>query len=115
MLLDFTRWLKVADDVQGELHISVGCTLENLLIAAQYFGLGYDCVLLPEADDPSIAGTITFREKDRPGSHRTNDLFDIVSVIRDNYKLSQSAVFYTCKNEDFDGSSTMSELPLLRS
>lgn len=33
VLLDFSRWLKVADDDQRELHISVGCALENLLIS----------------------------------------------------------------------------------
>jgi hypothetical protein len=31
---DRARWLQVADPSQRELHVSVGCALENLLIAA---------------------------------------------------------------------------------
>ena len=38
---DKTRWLKVADADQRELHISLGCALENLIIAAEHFG--YNC------------------------------------------------------------------------
>jgi nitroreductase len=52
---DRSRWLQVADPSQRELHVSVGCALENLLIAARAFGyqpevthfphhLGADCV-----------------------------------------------------------------------
>jgi nitroreductase len=38
---DKTRWLKVADADQRELHISLGCALENLIIAGEHFG--YNC------------------------------------------------------------------------
>ena len=43
-----TRWLKVADPDQRELYISVGCALENLLIAAEHFGYGHQ-VAFPRA------------------------------------------------------------------
>jgi nitroreductase len=35
---DRSRWLQVADPTQRELHLSVGCAMENLLIAARAFG-----------------------------------------------------------------------------
>lgn len=35
---DRSRWLQVADPTQRELHLSLGCALENLLIAARAFG-----------------------------------------------------------------------------
>ena len=38
---DKTRLLKVADADQRELNISVGCALENLLIAAEHFGYAH--------------------------------------------------------------------------
>jgi nitroreductase len=41
LFADKTRWLKVADADQRELHISLGCALENLIIAAEHFG--YNC------------------------------------------------------------------------
>ncbi|MBU4293649.1 MAG: hypothetical protein KJ770_06330 [Actinobacteria bacterium] len=38
---DKDRWLKVADAGQRELYISVGCALENLLIAVEHFGYAH--------------------------------------------------------------------------
>ena len=38
---DKSRWLQVADADQRELYISLGCALENLIIAADHFG--YNC------------------------------------------------------------------------
>ena len=35
-----SRWLEVADDDRRELHLSLGCAVENLLVAAGHFGLG---------------------------------------------------------------------------
>lgn len=86
VLLDFSRWLKVADDDQRELHISVGCALENLLVAAEHFGLGHDSVLLPKADDPSLAATVNFSEQGQPSSHRLAVLFDMIPVRHTNHQ-----------------------------
>ena len=60
---DRSRWLQVADPLQRELHLSVGCAVENLLIAARAFGyaprvthfphqLGADCVASVELPVP---------------------------------------------------------------
>jgi hypothetical protein len=86
VLLDFSRWLKVADDDQRELHISVGCALENLLVAAEHFGLGHDSVLLPKADDPSLAATVNFSEKGQPSSQRPAAMFDMIPVRDTNHQ-----------------------------
>jgi nitroreductase len=37
--VDESRWLAVADEDRRELFLGVGCALENLLIAADHFGL----------------------------------------------------------------------------
>ncbi|RLA32780.1 MAG: hypothetical protein DRR03_08320 [Gammaproteobacteria bacterium] len=61
---DRSRWLQVADPSQRELHLSVGCALENLLIAARAFGytprvtyfphpMGADCVAQVELPEPA--------------------------------------------------------------
>lgn len=86
LLLDFSRWLKVADDDQRELHISVGCALENLLVAAEHFGLGHETAFLPDTDDPSLAATVQFREEERISSHRPDVLFDMISVRHTNHQ-----------------------------
>lgn len=42
VFVDRSRWLRVADADQRELFVSVGCALENLLVAADHFGLRTD-------------------------------------------------------------------------
>lgn len=86
VLLDFSRWLKVADDDQRELHISVGCALENLLVAAEHFGLGHDSVLLPDTDDPSLAARVTFHEARQTSAHRPASMFDMILVRHTNHQ-----------------------------
>ncbi len=86
VLLDFSRWLEVADDDQRELHISVGCALENLLVAAEHFGLGYDCVLLPKADDPSVAASVAFKEQGVPAPFRPKVLFNMIPARHTNHQ-----------------------------
>lgn len=36
--IDESRWLREADPDRRELHLSLGCALENLLLAARHFG-----------------------------------------------------------------------------
>jgi nitroreductase len=42
ILPDLTRWLRVSDPDRRELHISLGCALENLIVAADHFGYACD-------------------------------------------------------------------------
>jgi hypothetical protein len=51
---DKNRWLKVADADQRELHVSVGCALENLLIAAEHFGYAHQEEYFPEGEDSLV-------------------------------------------------------------
>lgn len=48
---DPARWLRVADADRRELHLSVGCALENLLVAAEAFGLAPEVRYGPEDAD----------------------------------------------------------------
>ena len=41
VLPDLDRWLPVTDPERRELYLSLGCALENLLTAAEYFRLGF--------------------------------------------------------------------------
>jgi nitroreductase len=57
--VDESRWLDVADEDRRELFLSVGCALENLLIAAGHFGLDPTLDYRGgDADDPHVA-TVT--------------------------------------------------------
>jgi hypothetical protein len=48
---DKSRWLKVADADQRELYISLGCALENLIVAADHFGYNSSVAYFPGQED----------------------------------------------------------------
>jgi nitroreductase len=51
---DKSRRLQVADAYQRELFISLGSALENLLVAAEHFGYGYNVTYITGETDPAI-------------------------------------------------------------
>lgn len=62
LFMDETRWLAVADADQREIHISAGCALENLLIAAEHYGYRCNVKLLPDERDHSLMAELSFAE-----------------------------------------------------
>ncbi len=90
VFMDESRWLKVADDDQRELHISVGCALENLLVAAEHFGLGHAVEYLPDHDDTSLAASVMFSESGQPSSFRPPILFEMMTVRHTNHQQYES-------------------------
>lgn len=71
---DRSRWLDVADPDKHELYISLGCALENLLIAIDYFGMGHKSVAyMPEPGNEEWAVRVkiaTPRMSSVPREHR---------------------------------------------
>jgi nitroreductase len=60
ILPDVTRWLRVSDPDQRELHISLGCAVENLIVAADHFGYACDVVYGPSTDGlPRAVASVT--------------------------------------------------------
>jgi len=86
LLLNYDGWLEVADDDQRELHISVGCALENLLVAAEHFGFAHTTTLLPEADRPAWAASIVFEKDGQQSPTRPAELFDAITVRHTNHQ-----------------------------
>jgi hypothetical protein len=82
LFMDETRWLKVCDDDQRELHISVGCCLENLLVAADHFGLGHQVEYLPDSSDAMHAVSIEFMAA---ATERDSRLFPMIPVRHTNH------------------------------
>jgi len=83
--LDMSRWLKVADSDQREIHISVGCALENLLIAAEHFGLGYDLNYFPDDKNNELAATVKFGTNGSQSEFRDKALFDQITKRHTNH------------------------------
>jgi hypothetical protein len=63
---DLERRLTVTDPDCRELFISVGCALENLLVAAEHFGLLFDVSYSSQGEQDELAATVVFA----PGGSR---------------------------------------------
>jgi len=63
---DRSRWLQVADADQRELFVSVGCALENLLVAADHFGVPVHVQFARDVDGEAVhplVATVTVGDK----------------------------------------------------
>lgn len=56
---DDRRWLSVADRDRRELHLSLGCAVENLLVAADRFGFDADLGYREADGDPIVVVTLS--------------------------------------------------------
>ncbi|XZE18621.1 Acg family FMN-binding oxidoreductase [Pirellulaceae bacterium SH449] len=82
LFLDETRWLRVCDKDQRELHISVGCCVENLLVAADHFGLRHKVEYLPDSSTPLHAASVEFMAA---VTERDSRLFPMIPVRHTNH------------------------------
>ena len=82
---DLDRWLCVADDDQRELHVSLGCAVENLVCAATHFGYQPMVDALPSASDTTLVARVTLGER----GQSTNDpdpAFEAIAHRRTNHR-----------------------------
>jgi nitroreductase len=80
----------IADPEERELYISLGCALENLLVAAERFGFHYGLQYLPERRHPELAAIVHFAAGGAPSPERRRISLDSIlarhndnSVYRD--------------------------------
>jgi nitroreductase len=60
LIADLRRSQAVADPGRRELYISLGCALENLLVAAEHFGLRHGVSYFPEPGQEELVATVLF-------------------------------------------------------
>ncbi len=60
LFADLHRGQVIADPDHRELYISLGCALENLLVAAEHFGLAHGVSYFPDARDNELVATVYF-------------------------------------------------------
>jgi nitroreductase len=83
---DETRWLRVGDPDQVNLHIAIGCALENLLIAAEHFGYGHQATYFPRTDQQEWVATVNFMPHGEPSPFRDPALFHAIPKRHTNRK-----------------------------
>jgi len=81
---DKTRWLKVADPDQRELYVSVGCALENLLIAAEHFEYGHQVTYSPKPDQEELVAIVRLKPQVQQVPLRDPALFDVILTRHTN-------------------------------
>lgn len=86
---DKDRWLKVADADQRELYISVGCALENLLIAAEHFGYAHQEEHFPEGED-SLVALVKLTPQGKIEKQRDPVLFEQIPKRYTNHNLYET-------------------------
>jgi hypothetical protein len=69
-----TRNLGTIDPLRREMYISLGCALENLLLAAAPHGYVYRLTLLPDLADPAHVARVDLRQ----GVTSTTPLYDAI-------------------------------------
>jgi nitroreductase len=67
---DLTRSQPVADCGRRELYISLGCALENLLVASEQFAFSHEVTYFPQSTNEELAAIVNFRPGGRPSIHR---------------------------------------------
>lgn len=80
------RWLRVADPDQRELYTSLGCALENLLIAAEHFGYGHNVIYFPEVLNQKLAAAVELLPGRMTSSFRGPELFDAIGARHTNHQ-----------------------------
>jgi len=80
VLANRNRHLTVADPDARELYISVGCALENLLVAATYFGFTTDVTYFPDPKDEVWVATLALKENGKTSSLVDQELFHAIAL-----------------------------------
>ena len=107
IFVDKDRWLKVADADQRELHISVGCALENLLIAAEHFGYTHKEDYFPKGE-VSLVATVKLTAQGKIEKPRNPALFEQIPKRYTNHNIydtkrisnEEMAQLHACVSEE---------------
>ncbi len=79
VLPDLDRWLPVTDPEKRELYLSLGCALENLLVAAEYYGLGFQVSFGDSDSADETFARVQFVENARINQVRDPALFHAIA------------------------------------
>jgi len=82
---DWSRWLNVADPDQREMHASVGCALENLLVVAEHYGFAHTVTYFPKPVDETLVASVRLVEGGAQSGHRKG-LFDAIPARHTNHR-----------------------------
>lgn len=91
LFADPERWLRVADDDRRELYLSVGCALENLLVAAEHFGYAHEVRRFPDRSRGDLVAAVRLVPGGSPSAERGHGLFEAITSRQTSHRPFSSA------------------------
>lgn len=86
---DRDRRLPIADPEDRELHISLGCALENLLIAIERNGFGHEVEYRIDDEGETVTAVVHLSDVGEPAPFRPRELFDAIEHRRTSHGIYQ--------------------------
>jgi nitroreductase len=84
------RDLPVTDPHRRELYVSLGCALENLLVAAEHFGFRHEVSYFPEPENDRLVATVSFAAGGTPTQAREGITLDALVTRRNDNSVYRS-------------------------
>jgi hypothetical protein len=91
LLADRARAQPVSDPDERELYISLGCALENLLVAAEHFGFRYEVTYFPEQGNVELVARVTIEPGGQPSPARAGITMDTMVQRHNDNGVYRSA------------------------
>jgi nitroreductase len=86
MFADLRRWLRVADAAQRELFLSLGCALENFLIAADHFGVEVRVSYFPHGETSDLVAEVHLGRSAESSDLLRAPLFSAIAARHTNHR-----------------------------
>jgi nitroreductase len=96
---DLDRWQRVSDPDKRELHLSLGCALENFLVAAARFGFGCAVSYAPERGSLHVVARVRVTPRKVRASPRAESLFYAITA---RFSDTSAFVARTVPRSDID-------------
>lgn len=74
VLLDRARWLAFSDPDGRDLRLSIGCAIENLVVAARYFGYDPQVTYQPRTTNPDLIAMVDLSRREPVNPRRRGSI-----------------------------------------
>jgi nitroreductase len=91
LFADFEREQPVSDPDRRELYLSLGCALENLLVAAEHFGLRHQVAYFPDYGHVEFVASVAFEPAGAPSPGRAGIRLDAIARRHNDNSVYRSA------------------------
>ena len=115
---DESGWLSVADKDKREMYISLGCAIENLVIAAEHFGYNCSVSYFPGEKDPvakDLVAAVSLKQQPQAiaSSSSSSSLFEAITSRRTSRQPFESRAISRQDMDALNRSSSSSDVSII--